>query len=77
MLAVAIALIQGSSTLPEKDVIVPNQKSWTETAEQMGIKHRALKRKCLPEEHRMTAQSIGIAKGKRHWVHSDPYTGGE
>ena len=35
MLTVAIA---GSNTLPEKDVIVPNQKSWTETAEQMGIK---------------------------------------
>ena len=25
----------------------------------------------------MTAWSIGIAKGKHHWVHSDPYTSGE
>jgi hypothetical protein len=43
MLVAAIASTQGSSTLPEKDVIVPNQKSWTEMAEQMGIKHHALK----------------------------------
>ncbi len=32
------AAITGSNALPEKDVIVPNQKSWTETAEQMGVK---------------------------------------
>jgi hypothetical protein len=43
MLAVAIALTQGSNALPEKDIIMPNQKSWTETAKQMGIKHRTLK----------------------------------
>jgi len=38
MLAAAIASTQGSSTLPEKDVIAPNQKSWMETAKQMDIK---------------------------------------
>src|SRR6266851_10046470 len=43
----------------------------------MGIKHSALKRKCLPEECGITAQSISTAKGKHHRVHSDPYTGGE
>jgi hypothetical protein len=34
----AIASIQGTSTLPEKDNIVPNQKSWLETANWMGAK---------------------------------------
>ena len=76
-LAAAIASTQGSSALPEKDVLAPNQKSWTETAERMGVKRCAPKRKCLPEERGMTAQSIGVAKGKRRRVHSDPYAGGE
>jgi hypothetical protein len=43
MLAVAITLTQGSSTLPEKNVIVPNQKSWTEMAKRMGVKCHAPK----------------------------------
>ena len=42
-LAAAIALTQGLSALPEKDVIMPNQKSRTEMAEQMGVKCCALK----------------------------------
>src|SRR5216683_1195015 len=48
-----------------------------ETAKRMGVKHSALKQKCLPKEHGMTAQSIGVAKGKCCWVHSDPYAGGK
>ena len=76
-LTAAIASTQGSNTLPEKDVITPNQKSWTETAERMGVKRGAPKRKCLPEKRGMTAQSIGVAKGKCRRVHSDPYAGGE
>jgi len=43
MLMVAIALIQGSNALPEKDVVVSNQKSWMETAKQMGVKRSAPK----------------------------------
>ena len=76
-LAVAIALTQGSNALPEKDVIAPNQKSWMEMAKWMGVKRCTSKQQYLPEEHRITAQSIGIAKGKHCWVYSDPYTGGE
>jgi hypothetical protein len=76
-LTAAIASTEGSNALPEKDVIAPNQKSWTETAERMGVKRSAPKRKCLPEERGMTAQSIGVAKGKRRRVHIDPYAGGE
>src|SRR6266851_6140272 len=78
-LTVAISSIEGSNTLPEKDFIAPNQKSWTETAKRMGVKRGAPKRKCppAPEERGVTAWSISIAKGKRRRVHSDPYTGGK
>jgi hypothetical protein len=42
----------------------------------MGAK-RAPKRKCIPEERGLTAQSvIGVTKAKRR-VHTDPYAGGE
>jgi hypothetical protein len=74
-LTTAIASLQSARPLPEKDVIAPNQKSWPETAECMGVK-RAPKRKCPPEERGLTAQSIGVAKAKRH-IHTDPYAGGE
>jgi hypothetical protein len=75
-LKMAIGSTQGSSALPHKDSIAPNQKTWTETAERMGVK-RAPRRKCLPEERGLTERSIGVAKGKRRRVHDDPYAGGE
>ena len=77
-LTAAIASAQGTSTLPHKDHIAPNQKSWAEMAERMGVK-RAPKRKRqrLPEERGVTEQSISAAKGKRCRVHEDPYAGGE
>ena len=34
----AIASMGGTSSLPDKDYIAPNQKSWPETAEHMGTK---------------------------------------
>ena len=34
----AIASAVGTSSLLDKDYIVPNQKSWLETAEHMGTK---------------------------------------
>jgi hypothetical protein len=70
------AAIAGSSAFPKKTVIAPNQKSWPETAEQMGVK-RNPKRKRLPEERGLSEQSIGTAKGKRRRVHDDPYAAGE
>src|SRR6266851_461053 len=78
-LTVAISSIEGSNALPEKDFIVPNQKSWIETAKRMGVKCGTPKRKCppAPKERRVTARSIGVAKGKRCQVHSDPYAGGK
>ena len=37
-LETAIASMQGTSTLLDKDNIMPNQRSWLETAEWMGTK---------------------------------------
>jgi hypothetical protein len=65
------ASIQGTHALPEKDVIVPNQKIWLEMAVQMGIKPSQM-RKCLPKEHGATAKSIGITKSKKR-KHTEPY----
>jgi hypothetical protein len=67
--------IEGASSLLDKDHIVPNQKSWPETAEWMGAKVQH--QKCLPEEHGATEQSIGITNGKHCCIHNDPYAGGE
>ena len=67
-LTAAIASTQGSRALPDREDIPPNQNSWTETAERMGTK-RAPKRHRLPDEHGLTARSIGIPKGKRKRCH--------
>jgi hypothetical protein len=75
-LMVAITLTEGTSTLLEKEWIVPNQNSWPETAEHMGVK-QAAKQKQLPEEHGITEQAIGVAKGKWQYIHQDLYAGGE
>lgn len=70
--------IAGNRAFPDKEQIPPNQKSWPETAERMGVK-RAPKRKRLPEERGQTERSIGPIKGKRQrrLIDDDPYAGGE
>jgi hypothetical protein len=65
------ASIQGTHALPEKDVIMPNQKTWLEMAVRMGVKPPWMW-KCLPEEHRVTAKSIGVAKSKKR-KRTEPY----
>jgi hypothetical protein len=75
-LSAAIASASKVSALPNKQYVAPNQGSWTETAERMGVK-KAPKRCCLPEERGLMDRSIGVAKGKRRRVYSDPYAGGE
>lgn len=74
-LTTAIASVNGSSALPTKKRIAPNQHSWTETARAMGVKRVAKRR--LPEEVGLTEKAIGPAKGKRRRVYTDPYAGGE
>jgi hypothetical protein len=74
-LMMAIASMEGNSALLKKDIIVPNQKSWPETARCMGIKK--VSKPCLPEECGLTERSLGTIKGKHKCLHNDPYTGGE
>jgi hypothetical protein len=75
-LMAAIAATQGNTALPNLDVIARNHKSWMETAKQMGI---VAKSKCLcpAEDSGLTAQCIGVVKGKHHRIHNDPYARGE
>jgi len=71
-LMVANVSAEGTSALPDKEFIVPNQKSWSETAAHMGVK-RPPKRKCLPKEHGLTEQAISITSRHCH-TNNDPYS---
>jgi hypothetical protein len=74
--AIASLATEGTSTLPDKENIAPNQKSsWGETAMCMGTK-RASKQKCLPKERALTEQAIGVTNGKCR-RNSNPYARGE
>ena len=53
--------------LPDKDIIAPNQKTWTEMAARMAIKW-APKQKRLPGA-RADERCIGVPKGKRCRLH--------
>jgi len=70
-LSAANTSLQGTCALLKKDIIPPNQKTWPETAAQMGVKP-VQKQKCLPEECGLTAKSIGVTKSKKR-MHPDPY----
>ena len=74
-LTAALASTWGARALPNKENILPNQKSWTETAEQMGVKH--IPKRYLPEEIGLMDRSIGTAKGKHRRTYEDPYARGE
>src|SRR6266850_1103799 len=74
-LAVADTSAEGTSTLPDKEFIAPNQNSWSETATRMGVK-RPPKRKCLPKECGLTEQAIGVTS-RHHHTNNDPYGMGQ
>src|SRR6267142_1162524 len=74
-LAVADASVEGTSALPDKDFIAPNQKSWSETAACMGVKWPP-KQKCLPEERGLTEQAISVTSRRRR-TNNDPYGVGQ
>ena len=74
-LTAAIAAMQGNNALPNPDVIPWNHKSWTETTKQMGVTKS--KCPCPAKDSGLTAWSISVVKGKHHYIHNDPYTGGE
>ena len=74
-LTAALASTRGAWALPNKENISPNQRSWMEMAEQMGVKCVP---KChLPEEIGLMDQSIGTAKGKCCHTYENPYARGE
>jgi hypothetical protein len=76
-LTAAIAATQGNNPLPNPDIIAWNHKSWMETTKQMGVTKKSSKHPHPAEDSRLTAQSIGVVKGKRRCIHNDPYAGGE
>jgi hypothetical protein len=73
-LIAALASTKGARALPNKENLPPNQNTWMEMAEQMGLKHPKHR---LPDEIGLTNWSIGIAKGKCHRIYKDPYAKGE
>ena len=67
-------LLNGSPLL-EKENIAPNQRSWPETAAQMGVKH-VNKHPNGKVDSVLTAQHIGEPNCK-HATNDDPYGAGE
>jgi len=47
-LMAAIAFRQGTSALPNKEKIPPNQKTWQEMVQQMGIQYMCAQKQLLP-----------------------------
>ncbi|KAN0130640.1 hypothetical protein V8E53_011533 [Lactarius tabidus] len=61
--------------LPEKERIAPNQHSWTETAQRMGVKR--IKKRRGKVDSALTAEHIGEINRKRTRENEDPYGAGE
>ena len=75
-LAAVLASATGDGPqLPEKEQIAPNQHSWPETAQRMGVKRGKKGRGKVDSAH--TAQHIGEINRKRNRQHEDPYGAGE
>jgi len=79
-LTATVASREGTSALPNKKKILPNQKTWKETAQQMGIRHGRARKQPLPadlaEERGINERCIGPARGKKR-KNEDPYSGGD
>jgi hypothetical protein len=61
--------------LPEKEQIAPNQHSWTETAQRMGVKR--IKKRRGKVDSALTAEHISEINRKRTRENEDPYGAGE
>ena len=66
------------SPLPDKEEIPPNQHSWTETAQQMGVQRQKRRRPATEPSTELSAtQRIGELNRKRPRLQdSNPYSGG-
>ncbi|KAF8498200.1 hypothetical protein F5888DRAFT_1889320 [Russula emetica] len=72
----ATAAGDGDGSLPEKENIGPNQRSWPERAARMGVKHGNKRREKGKVDSALTAQHIGEPNRKRA-ADNDPYGAGE
>jgi hypothetical protein len=70
------ATATGDDSLPEKENIGPNQRSWPETAARMGVKRANKSRGKGKVDSALTAQHIGEPNRKRA-ADDDPYGAGE
>lgn len=73
--AVIVSANGDGPQLPEKEQIAPNQHSWTETAERMGVKRKQKGRGKVDSAR--TAEHIGEINRKRNRGEEDPYGAGE
>ena len=71
----AIASANRSRALPEKDTFNPNQKTWAETAERIGVRKAPKRKHGLTDGN--TERCISAVKGKRVRKYSDPYAAGK
>ncbi|KAF8495465.1 hypothetical protein F5888DRAFT_1804847 [Russula emetica] len=72
----ATAASDGNGSLPEKENIGPNQRSWLETAARMGVKHGNKRREKGKVDSALTAQHISEPNRKRA-ADNDPYGAGK
>lgn len=72
---VATTAASNGQELPEKEAIAPNQLSWPETADRMGVK-RGQKRQGKVNGA-LSAQLIGEPNRKRNCATQDPYGAGK
>jgi hypothetical protein len=79
-LTATLASRQGTSTFPNKESILPNQRTWPETVEQMGVQHiHAQKQPPLTnpaEEYRINKHCISATTRRKH-KNEDPYLEGD
>src|SRR6266702_1622844 len=74
-LSVVASATGDGQQLPEKEVIAPNQLSWPETAEHMGVKRGEKRRGKV--DSALTAELISEPNRKRNRRDEDPYGAGE
>ena len=65
------------SPLPDRESLLPNQHTWTQTAEQMGANHRKRPRPTNPSPTAPATEQIGLLNQKQpHVKNTDPYSSG-
>jgi hypothetical protein len=71
---------QGTSTFPNKESILPNQRTWLETVEQMGVQHTYAQKQPLltdPAEEYGINECCISATTRKKCKNEDPYLEGD